>query len=149
AVPNVKPTTDIVLVTGYVLGPGPGFAVGAIAGLTSNFFFGQGPWTPWQMAAWGATGLIGAGLAPLTLRRIRRWPLALVCAVVGFAFTAFMDVGDWVTYGDHSLGQLGVYVGQGLGFDGVHAVGCLLFALALGPALIRSISRFSCRLEVE
>ena len=56
AVPNVKPTTDIVLISGYALGGGPGFAVGALAGLTSNFFFGQGPWTPWQMAAWGATG---------------------------------------------------------------------------------------------
>ena len=61
--PNVKPTTDIVLISGYALGGGPGFAVGAIAGLASNFFFGQGPWTPWQMAAWGVTGVVGAGLA--------------------------------------------------------------------------------------
>ncbi len=52
ALPNVKPTTDIVLIAGYTLGAGPGFAVGAVAGLTSNFFFGQGPWTPWQMAGW-------------------------------------------------------------------------------------------------
>src|SRR5437763_10497747 len=76
ALPNVKPTTDIVLIAGYALGGGPGFVVGALAGLTSNFFFGQGPWTPWQMAAWGATGLFGAGLAPLTARHISRWPLA-------------------------------------------------------------------------
>src|ERR1700722_7413055 len=98
AVPNVKPTTDIVLIAGFALGAGPGFAVGAIAGLTSNFFFGQGPWTPWQMAAWGATGLIGAGLASLLSRRgrrpsIGRWPLALVCCVTGFAFPAFQAVG--------------------------------------------------------
>ena len=71
AIPNVKPTTDIVLISGYALGGGPGFVVGALAGLTSNFFFGQGPWTPWQMAAWGATGLIGAGLATVTRGRIR------------------------------------------------------------------------------
>src|SRR5947209_20582162 len=64
--PNVKPTTDIVLIAGYALGGAPGFVVGALAGLTSNFFFGQGPWTPWQMAAWGATGMIGAGLARIT-----------------------------------------------------------------------------------
>src|SRR5436305_12280043 len=60
ALPNVKPTTDIVLVSGYALGGGPGFVVGALAGFTSNFFFGQGPWTPWQMGSWGATGLRGA-----------------------------------------------------------------------------------------
>ena len=148
ALPNVKPTTDIVLVSGYALGGGPGFVVGALAGLTSNFFFGQGPWTPWQMAAWGVTGLIGAGFAVLTKHRIRRIPLAIVCTVTGFAFTAIQDVGDWITYSDHSAAQLGIYVGKGLGFDTVHAVGCLVFALAFGPALTRSIQRFATRLTV-
>ncbi len=148
ALPNVKPTTDIVLVSGYALGGGPGFAVGALAGLTSNFFFGQGPWTPWQMAGWGMAGVIGAGLALVTRGRIGRWPLALVCAVVGFGFTVLQDVGDWVTYSDHSLAQLGVYVGKGVGFDAVHAAGCLVFALALGPAMIHSLSRFANRLQV-
>jgi energy-coupling factor transport system substrate-specific component len=197
AVPNVKPTTDIVLISGYALGAGPGFAVGALAGLTSNFFFGQGPWTPWQMAAWGACGVIGAGLAWATSPRMRRrwsprmrrrwsprragwdaagwgtagsdaagwdaagwdtasggqprigrWPLALVCLVVGFGFTAVQDVGDWVTYSDHSWAQLGIYVGKGIGFDAIHAAGCLVFALALGPVLIRSIQRFARRLQV-
>ncbi len=148
AFPNVKPTTDIVLVSGYALGGGPGFAVGAIAGLASNFFFGQGPWTPWQMAGWGLTGVIGAGLAVVTRRRIRRWPLAIVCFVVGFGFTALQDLGDWVTYSDHSLAELGIYVGKGVGFDFVHAGGCLVFALAFGPALIRSLSRFTVRLNV-
>src|SRR5689334_17379131 len=137
AVPNVKPTTDIVLISGYALGSGPGFAVGALAGLTSNFFFGQGPWTPWQMAAWGVVGLIGAGLGGLTRHRVRRIPLALCCAAVGFAFTVVQDVGDWVTYSDHSAAQLGVYVGKGIGFDAIHSAGCLLFALAFGPALAR------------
>jgi energy-coupling factor transport system substrate-specific component len=148
AIPNVKPTTDIVLISGYALGGAPGFVVGAVAALTSNFFFGQGPWTPWQMAAWGLTGVLGAGLASVTGRRIGRWPLAIVCGVVGFAFTATQDFGDWVTYSDHSLAQLGVYVGKGLGFDGIHAAGCVVFALAFGPALARSIERFARRLHV-
>ena len=51
--PNVKPTTDIVLIAGFALGGAPGFVVGAVAALASNLVFGQGPWTPWQMAAWG------------------------------------------------------------------------------------------------
>ena len=156
AVPNVKPTTDIVLIAGYALGGAPGFTVGALAALTSNFFFGQGPWTPWQMAAWGATGVLGAllawGMANAGTRQDRpamgRWPLAIVCCAAGFAFTVVQDVGDWVSFSDHSLGQLGVYVGQGLGFDAVHAAGCLAFALALGPALIRSIQRFARRIKV-
>jgi energy-coupling factor transport system substrate-specific component len=148
ALPNVKPTTDIVLVSGYALGGPPGFVVGALAGFSSNFFFGQGPWTPWQMGAWGVTGLLGAGLARVWRKPVNRWLLALVCGVAGFAFTAFQDVGDWVTYSDHSLSQLGVYVGKGIGFDFVHAAGCVVFAVAFGPALARSIGRFAARLHV-
>ncbi len=149
ALPNVKPTTDIVLISGYALGGAPGFVVGAVAGLTSNFFFGQGPWTPWQMAAWGMTGIVGALLARITKRQLGRWPLAIVCAFAGYAFAAVQDVGDWVNYSDHSLAQLGVYVGKGTGFDLIHAAGCLLFALAFGPALGRSIARFATRLRVR
>jgi energy-coupling factor transport system substrate-specific component len=148
AVPNVKPTTVIVLISGYALGGAPGYVVGAVAAVTSNFFFGQGPWTPWQMAAWGVTGVLGAGLALATRDRISRWPLALVCAAAGFAFAAVQDIGDWVTYSDHSLRQLGVYVGSGIGFDVIDAVGCVVFALAFGPWLLRSIQRFARRLTV-
>ncbi len=148
ALPNVKPTTDIVLVSGYALGGAPGFAVGALAGLTSNFFFGQGPWTPWQMAAWGLTGILGAALARPTRGRIGRVPLAIVCGLVGYAFAAIQDFGDWVTYSDHSISALGVYVGKGTGFDFIHAAGCVAFALAFGPALIHSLQRFGRRLAV-
>ncbi len=149
AIPNVKPTTDIVLVSGYVLGPGPGYVVGAVAALTSNFFFGQGPWTPWQMAGWGATGVIGAVLARLTRGRMGRLPLALFSFVVGFLFTALQDFGDWVTYSDHSLDQLWVYVGKGLGFDLIHACGCFGFAIVFAPALITSLRRYRLRLTVR
>ena len=74
ALPNVKPTTDIVLIAGYSLGGAPGFMVGAVAALASNLFFGQGPWTPWQMVGWGAVGLFGAALAKLAGPRPRPRP---------------------------------------------------------------------------
>ena len=72
--PNVKPTTDIVLLAGFALGGAPGFAVGAVTALASNLFFGQGPWTPWQMAAWGLVGIIGAALGAASGRRLGRGP---------------------------------------------------------------------------
>ncbi|HTW11789.1 MAG TPA: hypothetical protein VME01_03520, partial [Solirubrobacteraceae bacterium] len=148
AIPNVKPTTDIVLIAGFALGAAPGYVVGALAALSSNFFFGQGPWTPWQMAGWGLVGLLGALLARVSRGRIGRWPLAILCFPIGFAYTALQDCGDWVNYSDHSVAQLGVYVGKGVGFDLVHAAGCAGFALAFGPALIRALTRFRQRLEV-
>jgi energy-coupling factor transport system substrate-specific component len=146
AVPNVKPTTDIVVICGMALGGAPGFMVGAVAALASNFFFGQGPWTPWQMLGWGLCGVIGA-LAPRFCTR--RWPLAVVCFGLGFGFTAFQDFGDWVTYSDHSLGQLGAYVGSGLGFDFISGSSSFGFALLFGPNLARALSRFRLRFNVQ
>src|ERR671917_176958 len=60
AIPNVKPTTDIVLFAGYALGAIPGFAVGAVTAIVSNIFLSHGPWTPWQMVGWGVGGVSGA-----------------------------------------------------------------------------------------
>src|SRR5690242_21547461 len=89
--PNVKPTTDIVLLSGYVLGGAPGFVVGAVAALASNLFFGQGPWTPWQMVAWGLCGLAGAGLAAVAGRELGRIALAAACGLAGLVFGAVMN----------------------------------------------------------
>ena len=58
--PDVKPVTAICVVAGATLGRQGGFAVGALAALTSNIFFGQGAWTPWQMYAWGLIGYLSA-----------------------------------------------------------------------------------------
>ena len=54
--------------------------VGAVAALASNLFFGQGPWTPWQMVGWGGVGLFGAGLARVARPDLGRVPLAAACA---------------------------------------------------------------------
>ena len=61
AVPHFKPMLAIVMLTGIAFGPEAGFLCGAISGFASNFIFGQGPWTPWQMFAYGIGGLL-AGL---------------------------------------------------------------------------------------
>ena len=53
----------IAIIAGATLGRRNGFMVGALAALTSNFFFGQGMWTPWQMFAWGLVGYVGGALA--------------------------------------------------------------------------------------
>jgi len=90
--PNVKPTTDIVLLSGFVLGGAPGFVVGAVGALASNVVFGQGPWTPWQMAAWGTVGILGAALGAASRGRLSRVPLALACGAAGLLFGAIMDL---------------------------------------------------------
>jgi len=147
-VPNVVATTDVAMLTGYALGGPPGFVVGALAAPISNIWLGQGPWTAWQMAGWGLTGLAGAGLGAASGRRLGRWGLALACALAGLAYGALLDLSVMVGYGgEQSLDRYLALSARGLPFNVVHAGGNFLIALAAGPALVRMISRFQTRLE--
>jgi energy-coupling factor transport system substrate-specific component len=147
AFPNVKPTTDIVIFAGYALGGAPGFAVGALAALVSNFWFGQGPWTPWQMAGWGLCGILGAALA-LGGRNVGRLGLAATCGFAGIAYGALLNFSLMATYGgDLSLERFGVLEARAIPFDLAHAAGNVALALVAGPALVRMLSRFRERFE--
>jgi prenyltransferase beta subunit len=147
AFPNVKPTTDIVIFAGYALGPAAGFAVGALAALVSNFWFGQGPWTPWQMAGWGLCGVLGAALA-LGGRNVGRLGLAATCGFAGIAYGALLNFSLMATYGgDLSLERFGVLQARAVPFDLAHAAGNVVFALLAGPAMVRMLIRFRERFE--
>ena len=63
AVPHFKPTVGIIMLTGIAFGSEAGFLTGALTGFVSNFIFGQGPWTPWQMFAYGISGLLAGWFA--------------------------------------------------------------------------------------
>jgi energy-coupling factor transport system substrate-specific component len=147
AFPNVKPTTDIVIFAGFALGPAPGFAVGGLTALVSNFWFGQGPWTPWQMAGWGLCGVLGAGLA-VVRPRAGRFTLAAVCALAGVAYGALMNFSLMATYGgDLTLQRFLALESRAVPFDAAHAIGNAALALIAGPAMIRMLVRFRERFE--
>jgi energy-coupling factor transport system substrate-specific component len=147
AFPNVKPTTDIVIFAGYALGGAPGFAVGALAGLVSNFWFGQGPWTPWQMAGWGFCGILGAALA-LGGRNAGRLALAAVCGSAALLYGALLNFSLMATYGgDLSWRQFVVLEGRAIPFEIAHLTGNVVLALIAGPAMVRMLIRFRERFE--
>jgi energy-coupling factor transport system substrate-specific component len=128
ALPNVKPTTDIVLFAGYSLGAVPGFAVGAITALVSNIFLSQGPWTAWQMVGWGGVGVAAALLARfLRGRELGRVPLALVCGAAGLAFGAWMDVYQWTLAARQDLDSYLAVAASSLPYNVAHAVGNVVF----------------------
>ena len=150
AIPNVKPTTDIVLFAGYALGAAPGFAVGAISALVSNVFLSQGPWTVWQMAGWGAVGVGGALLArAMRGREPSRLGLALVCGAAGLAFGAWMDFYQWTLAARQDLDSYLAISATSLPYNLAHAIGNVGFALLLGPAFVRALARYRRRFEVR
>lgn len=89
-IPFFKPVTALTVITAMYLGGEAGFAVGAFSALLSNFYFGQGPWTPFQMLSWGLIGLVSGYLsAPLKKSKVF---LLLFGVLSGMAFSAVMDV---------------------------------------------------------
>jgi energy-coupling factor transport system substrate-specific component len=146
AVPNVQPVTVTAVVAGVALGPRAGASVGALAALVSNFYLGQGAYTPWQMVAWGLCGLAG-GLAARLLRR--RLALAVFCFALGFGFDALMNVWEWLSFYPHTWQAFTALYVRGIWFDAAHATGNFVLALAAGPELRRLLERYARRLRVE
>src|SRR3954469_2043882 len=148
-IPNVKPTTDIALFAGYALGPVPGFMVGSIAALVSNIFFGQGPWTPWQMFGWGFAGVLGGVLAMVAGRELGRVPLAAAWAFPGLAFGALMDLYQWTQGATHDLAGYLAWSATSLPYNLAHIIGNIVFCLLLGPTFVHSLSRFRRRFDMR
>ena len=149
ALPDVKPITAMTLVVGYALGPLPGFTVGALGMLASNFVLGQGPYTPWQMAAWGLVGLAGAALGALSRRRLGRVQLALAGGLAALFAKELMNVYQWTIGASHTPAALLAVAGTGgLPFDLADVVASFLFGLAFAPELARLLARMRSRMEV-
>lgn len=84
-IPNFKAIYGIIMIAGIAFGPESGFLVGAVAALSSNFFLSQGPYTPWQMMAYGAGGMLAGFL--FQKDRLPRKPVLM--GIVGFLGVLF------------------------------------------------------------
>ncbi|MBQ9112773.1 MAG: ECF transporter S component [Clostridia bacterium] len=116
-IPFFKPVTAITVIAAMYLGGEAGFMVGAFSALLSNFYFGQGPWTPFQMLAWGLIGLF-AGLLSRPLQKSRA-ALLIYGALSGALFSLVMDL--WTV------------IGANEGFDSS------LYLAAMGTALTHTV----------
>ena len=147
AIPSVKPVTTMCLVAGAALGARAGMAVGALAALISNAFLGQGPWTPAQMLLWGAVGASGAVFRPATRSRLG---LAVVAGAWGFVFGWAMNLWFLATFGPEvSWAAFITACVASAWFDIAAAVGNVIFALIIGPALYRLLARYAARVKVS
>jgi energy-coupling factor transport system substrate-specific component len=148
-IPNVQPTTFIVIVSGYVLGPRAGFMVGAVSALASNFFLGQGPWTPWQMLVWGMAGASG-GFASKFIPNISRLQMVILCGVWGYFYGWFINLWYWSAYTyPHTLGSYIAVCATSFVFDTLHASGNVVLSWMLGKEFINIISRFKRKMTIS
>ena len=175
--PGIQPTTFMVIISGAVFGPGAGFMVGSLSAVVSNMILGQGPWTPWQMLAWGLAGLFGGLLRRFTVANIeseediagedyeegepKRRDLFqfsktgkavfIVSAFFwGFIFGWFMNTWHWLTFVyPHTWQTFFLTHLSSAWFDVLHAVSNAVFMAVAGGEMIKILNRFQRRLHFK
>lgn len=151
-IPQFKPITAIIMITGIAFGPHAGFLTGAVAAFASNFFFGQGPFTPWQMMAYGFGGFL-AGALFYKRNFLAKKPLAksIVLAVFGF-FAIFLVVGPlldcctlFTTAPRLSWSYAATVFLAGIAPNITHATACALTMLLFSYPLLSKLDRLKTK----
>ena len=141
--PQFKPMAAIIIIAGVCFGAESGFLVGAMATFVSNFFFGQGPWTPWQMFCFGLIGFLagivfGKGLLPRTR--------AALCiyggAAVLFLYGGIMNpCSVLLAQGTLTLPAVIASYVTGFGPDMVHAGATVIFLFLIARPMMEKLDR--------
>jgi len=145
AVASIQPATFLVLLSGYVFGGRTGFVVGTMTGLISNFFLGHGPWTLWQMIAWGICGLLG-GVLGQGKSQLALMPFLVLSAGAGYFYGLFMNTWHWLNlvYPLNWQTLVAVWASSFI-FDTLHAVGNVIFAMVFARTFFNHLVRYRNR----
>ncbi len=145
ALPNITPSSFIVIISGWAMGGGAGMLVGIISAVTSNITLGQGMWTLFQIIGWGLMGL-GAGVIP----NKNKYVLAIYGAVSAMVFGAIMNL-QWYVISGEELG-LPAYIAAlaaSLPMDIAHAATNVTLLLTAGAPFARIIRRVLKKYNLE
>lgn len=142
-VPNFKPLLAIVIISGISLGRQAGFLVGAMSAFISNFIFGQGPWTTWQILATAIIGYFAGVIFSRYSGRLKIIPVVIYGAISAFfVYGAITDL--WTIFmmtSEPSLKTAIVVYTAALPFNAMHAVATVVFLLLLAKPMIEKLDR--------
>ena len=146
-IPFLKPISALTIITALYLGGEAGFLVGALTAILSNFYFGQGPWTAFQMLAWGTIGL-AAGLLSAPLKKSRLL-LLVYGAFSGIAYSFIMDIWTVLWYAEGF--SLKLYLGAlttAIPYTVSYAVSNVLFLYLLAEPFGKKLERIRRKYRV-
>ena len=146
-VPGFKPVAALVILSGVSFGGEAGFLVGSLTMLVSNMFMGQGPWTPWQMFAFGMIGFLAGILYQKGILKARKTELC----IYGF-LSVFLIYGGimnpasiLMSYGYITKNTLLAYYISGAPVDLVHAISTVIFLWLLSRPLLEKLERIKVK----
>ena len=140
-VPQVKPMAALVIISGICLGAEAGFITGALSAFISNFFLGQGIWTPWQMIAFGLLGFVAGIIFKFLPKKI-----GLICTSAGISviliYGTIMNFSSFFLFNDTaSLSALLAYTASSLPMDIIHSLSTVVFLFLLYNPIQKQIER--------
>lgn len=146
ALPAVKPELFILIMGAIVSGPETGFLMGTIIALTSNMYFGQGVWTPWQMFALGIIGLISGMMLH---RNTPTWLLVVWGFVSAFVMGWIMDIYYILGFVDPiTVKSIFTALAASFYFDVVHAIFTAALLLLVGKRWIKIFSNYKQKYDL-
>lgn len=140
-VPQFKPVAAIVIITGMSFGAEAGFLTGAISALVSNFFFGQGPWTPWQMFAFGIIGFLAGILYKYNIIK-NKLSICIFGGLCGYVYGLIVNLWTILAYVNPLTkeGVMATYISS-IPFDTIHAVSTVIFLYILAMPMKEKMER--------
>lgn len=144
-VPNIKPMSALVIIAGVGLGGEAGFLVGAMSMLVSNIFFGQGPWTPWQMFVMGIMGLL-SGIVfrqDTACSRKKKYGICVFgLLAVLLVYAGIMNTSTVLMYQENvNLQMILASCAMGFPYDAIHAVSTFVFLWLGARPMLEKIER--------
>ena len=145
--PQFKPVAAIVILSGIASSSRCGFLIGTVTSFVSNFYFGQGPWTPWQMLAFGFLGFLSGVVFKGGKLSHKRLPLAIFGAVSTLLICGgIVNLGSLlITTGTVTLPSLAAAYLAGLPMDAVHAVSTFVFLLLISQLVLQILERICAK----
>lgn len=145
AIPSVQPTSFVIIMAGIAFGAEAGFIVGAVSAVVSNIFLGQGPWTPWQMFAWGMMGMT-AGLLKDYVWMKSKIGLSVFGFCWGYLFGWIMNI--WFMIANVESWSIHYFVTTYVAsfyFDLAHGVANVIFIILFSASWLKVLRRFQLK----
>ncbi len=141
--PAFKPMIAIVIIAGVTFGAESGFLVGAMSAFVSNFIFGQGPWTPWQMFSLGLIGFIAGILQQKGLLKKNKLNLCIFgCISTYLIYGGIMNFASILMYSNTITKPMVIATyASGIPYDTVHATATVFFMYFLSDTMIEKLDR--------
>lgn len=145
--PYFDPIIAVVIISGVCFGAESGFLVGAMTAVVSNFFFGQGPWTPWQMFTFGLIGFMAGVFFKRGILKKKRLSLCIfgfICAL--FIFGGIMDICALLMFTPNITfpSLIAMYI-TGIPVNLVRGLAAIFFLYFISQPLIEKLERIKLK----